>query len=181
MVFNRRVEGLVAQETIMMQERLYWEYLLPEEKENRIQRVGRDLMPMDSVEQNNSNYEVLFIEDLNTSGLKREPIQNIEKLLEAKKIVYISLRGYSRRLIRTLELNGFKIKELYWVYRREKSRVFWLIPLLHSGAFFFSSNAILSVMADNALIFKRAAVYILFRIGVLKYFIENCIVAKKAV
>lgn len=165
----------------MTQERLYWKYLLPEEQENRVLKVGSDLMPIDSVEQSNSNYEVLFIEDFNASGLRRKSLQNIEKLLEARKIVYISLRGYSRRLRRTLELNGFKIKELYWVYRGEKSRAFWLIPLLHSGAFFFSSNAILSIMADNSLIFKKAAVYILFRIGILKYFIENCMVAKKAI
>lgn len=167
----------------MTRERLYWEFLLPDEPGILPLRVDarhiHSCIARAEQRHDYSDYNTLILEDLNASDLKKKPLQDLEKLLEAKKWVVASFRGHNRAFISTLEQNGFEIKESYWLYTKENSRVFWLIPLQHPGAFLFSVNAILSVMADNPLRFKKALMRILFRMGVLKYFIYHCLVAKK--
>lgn len=178
MVFDCGVERLAAEESVMTQCRLCWEYLLPDEPGFRILRVGNSLVPA-GLAVRGADFDGLVIENLNVFNLRRGSLQKLEKLLEAKKWVFISFRGYNSRVIPALERNGFKINELYWVYRKKESRMFWLITLLNPGAFFFSCSSILSIMADDSLMLKKALLRILFKAGILKYFIESFLIAKK--
>lgn len=157
----------------------YWKYLLSQNTKDRVLYVNSKYAECNFDESKFLDYDALVVENCDITGLEaKRTFRNIEKLLRGKQQAFISFHGYNPELTKVLDRNGFKIKNSYWVYRKKNGRTIWLIPLDHPGIFLFSLNTILNIIADRPLVFKKMTMYMLLRARLLKFFIDNCIIAK---
>ena len=162
----------------MLSGQLFWKYLLPHS--GAAIRELKDIIAARKDDTYFSSYESLAIEDSSCPVVRFEDVATcLQRAVRDKKEVYFYSRGYSRKIVHFFIKQGFRIEELYWVYYKKNSRSFWLIPLMRPKAFIFSLNSILGVIADNPLFLKKVILYSLFKAGVLKYFVNCCVVAKK--